>query len=479
MSDSQPRFEDLRIKAQALDAADALRHTRDKFRIPTKADIGRNSLKRPVPLSQTATTSDNDEITSCTYLCGNSLGLQPWRTEVRIKQLLETWATQGVQGHFKPLADSPLPTWVNADSWAAQLMAPIVGANETEVAVMQTLTANLHLLMTAFYHPDPKGRHKIILEDKAFPSDHFAGWSQVRQHGLSPDTSIVTIKSLNSEDSVLSTYDIESVITKHANSTALLLLPGIQYYTGQLLDIQNITALAHRHGIFVIWDLAHAVGNVPVSLHDWGVDAAAWCTYKYLNGGPGCIGGLFINSKYSTVTTTLEDAIPEKGYGHRLAGWWGNDKSTRFNMETRFHPRAGAAGFQLSNPSMLDTTALCASLEVIAEAGGIDVLYAKSRRLTAFLLDECLAAITPEVRHLFRCITPLDRGAQLSLRLVSGDLLGDVLTVLEEQGVVIDERKPDVIRVAPAPLYNTFVDCVNFAKAFEEALLTADAASAA
>ncbi|KAI0013962.1 kynureninase [Xylariaceae sp. FL0662B] len=464
------RFLDLRAQAEILDGEDGLRHLRDEFRIPTRADIKQKTLEQEDRNNPAST----DETEICTYLCGNSLGLQPNRTATRINQYLQTWATQAVQGHFKPLDDSPLPTWLDADSRAAKLMAPIVGADETEVAVMQTLTANLHLLMSAFYHPDPKGRHKIILESKAFPSDHFAVLSQIRHHGLSPETSMVAMESPYSEDAVLSTYDIQSVISKHASDTALILLPGIQYYTGQLFDIPTITAFAHKHDIFVIWDLAHAVGNVPLSLHDWDVDAAAWCTYKYLNGGPGCIGGMYINSRNSSVTTTISDTEPERGYRQRLSGWWGNDKATRFQMETKFHPVKGAAGFQLSNPSILDITSLSASLEVFELAGGVSVLREKSKKLTAFL-EQCLSTISDDAKKLFRTITPTDpaqRGAQLSL-LLADDLLDNVIKELANSGVIVDERRPNVIRVAPTPLYNSFRDCVAFAEAFEPALQTA------
>ncbi|KAI1402170.1 kynureninase 1 [Hypoxylon fuscum] len=471
-SSDQSRFSNLRAQAEILDGEDGLRHLRDEFHVPTKADIKRTTLEQqkqdrndPAPADETAT---------CTYMCGNSLGLQPKRTATRINQYLQTWSTQAVQGHFKPLDDSPLPTWLDADDRVAKLMAPIVGADESEVAVMQTLTANLHLLMSAFYRPDPKGKHKIILESKAFPSDHFAVLSQIRHHGLSPETSMVTIESPYSGDAVLTTYDIQSVISKHASDTALILLPGIQYYTGQLLDIPTITAFAHQHGIFIIWDLAHAVGNVPLRLHDWDVDAAAWCTYKYLNGGPGCIGGAFVNSRNSLVTTAITDPEPERGYGNRLSGWWGNDKATRFQMETKFHPVKGAAGFQLSNPSILDITSLGASLEVFELAGGVSALREKSKKLTAFL-EASLSLLSEDAKKLFRIITPSDpdqRGAQLSLLLVD-NLLNPVMKEFEKVGIVIDERKPNVVRVAPAPLYNSFEDCVKFAEGFESSLLAA------
>jgi kynureninase len=317
----------------------------------------------------------------------------------------------------------------------------------------------------------------------------------------------------SSTDNVLSTEHILSVIARHAESTALLLLPGIQYYTGQLLDMPAVTAFAHRHGIFVIWDLAHAVGNVPLALHDWDVDAAAWCTYKYLNGGPGCIGGLFVHERVGggtvneqqDATTAAETAVAtaslssdpaeaeiitstrtadgfssssaSSGYPNRLAGWWGNSKATRFVMANEFVPVAGAAGFQISNPSVADLTSVCASLEVFAEAGGVSPLREKSRRLTAYLEDLLLRGMSERATSLFRILTPSDpnaRGAQLSLLLADG-LLEPVMAELERRGVIVDERRPNVVRVAPAPLYNTFADCFDFVEAFDAALEFADA----
>lgn len=407
----------------------------------------------------------------CTYLVGNSLGLQPKRTATRIRQYLDTWATQGVQGHFKQLEGSPLPTWLDSDAAAARMSAPLVGADPSEVAIMQSLTANLHFLMSAFYRPTAQ-RHKIILEAKAFPSDHFLVETQIRHHGLSTSSSMVLIEPpAGSESPLLPTEHILSVIDQHAESAALLLLPGIQYYSGQLLDIPRITAHARAQGLFVIWDLAHAVGNVPLSLHDWDVDAAAWCTYKYLNAGPGGIGGLFVHGRHTAVTTTVDAADSEKGYTNRLAGWWGNDKATRFAMENKYHPAAGAPGFQVSNPSIVDITALCASLEVYELAGGVGALREKSRRLTAYL-EGLLDSMPEESRRCFTQITsrnPDERGAQLSLRLEPG-LLDGVMEQLLMAGVLVDERRPDVIRVAPAPLYNTFVDCYDFVAAFGRAL---------
>ncbi|KAM0234425.1 hypothetical protein ACHAPO_006310 [Fusarium lateritium] len=440
--------------AVQLDSNDVLRHTRDEFNIPSKADVARKTLP-----SGNSTDANDKAI----YLVGNSLGLQPKRTSDRIQQYLATWRTQGVQGHFKPLDDSPLPTWLDVDARAAEMIAPIVGGKVGEVAIMQTLTANLHFLMAAFYKPDIKGRHKIILESKAFPSDHYAVETQIRHHGLRPEDSMITLEPPNNED-ILSNDYIESVVEQHASTTAVLLLPGIQYYSGQLLDIPHLTAFARERGIFVIWDLAHAAGNAPLSLHDWNVDAAAWCTYKYLNGGPGCIGGLFVHERHAQVE---EDGT----HNVRFAGWWGNDKTKRFEMRPGFIPVPGAAGFQLSNPSVLDITSLCASLEVFELAGGMAPLRAKSIRLTAYLVSE-LKKVPAGMSAYWQIITPSEeerRGAQLSLLLADG-LLDDVMAGLERRSVLVDERRPNVIRVAPAPLYNTFLDCWEFVSAFQGAL---------
>ncbi|KAF5543195.1 kynureninase 1 [Fusarium napiforme] len=443
-----------RDHALELDSNDALRHTRDEFNIPSKADVARKTLP-------TSDSTDADD--KAIYLVGNSLGLQPKRTLDRIQQYLATWRTQGVQGHFKPLDDSPLPTWLDVDARAAEMIAPIVGGKVSEVAVMQTLTANLHLLMAAFYKPDVEGRHKIILESKAFPSDHYAVETQIRHHGLRPEDSMITIEPPNNED-ILSNDYVKSIIEEHASTTAVLLLPGIQYYSGQLLDIPHLTSFARERGIFVIWDLAHAAGNVPLSLHDWNVDAAAWCTYKYLNGGPGCIGGLFVHQRHTQVGD-------DGSHNVRLAGWWGNDKKNRFAMRPGFIPVPGAAGFQLSNPSVLDITSLCASLEVFELAGGMAPLREKSTRLTAYLVSE-LQKLPRDMSTYWKIITPSEqerRGAQVSILLADG-LLDEVMAGLERRSVLVDERRPNVIRVAPAPLYNTFLDCWGFVGAFRGAL---------
>ncbi|PMD28403.1 kynureninase 1 [Hyaloscypha hepaticicola] len=447
--------------AVSLDAQDPLRHLRAEFLIPSRAQLKAKSLPE-------AASSDSSSHDASVYLCGNSLGLQPRLTSVRMQQYFSTWASQGVFGHFKPLNESPLPTWLDADIRAAEAIGPIVGAQVSEVAVMETLTANLHLLLSSFYKPDINHRHKIIIESQAFPSDHFAAESQILHHNLDPAASLVTIKPLSLADSTLQTDQILSVIDKHAATTALILLPGIQYYTGQLFDIPKITEYAHRHSIFIIWDLAHAVGNVPLKLHDWNVDAAVWCSYKYLNSGPGAAGGFFVHEKHSKVSTSADG---KKTFNNRLSGWWGSDKSSRFAMDNRFVPIPGAAGFQLSNPSILDITSLTASLEVFEKAGGMEPLREKSLKITAYL-ENLLLSTDAYSQRIFEIITPKEkeqRGAQLSLKLQAG-LLDVLMKELEERGVVVDERRPDVIRVAPAPLYNSFEDCWEFVKAFGRAL---------
>jgi len=451
--------------AVSLDSQDSLKHTRDEFLIPSKAQLKVKSLPEAVRDASSDTSAS-------IYLCGNSLGLQPRLVSTRMQQYFTTWATQGVFGHFKPLAESPLPTWLDADTKASECIAPIVGALPSEVAVMETLTANLHLLLSAFYKPDINGRHKIIIESQAFPSDHFAAESQILHHDLSPETSLVTIEPPSQPQPPLSTSHIVSIIKQHGPETAILLLPGIQFYTGQFLDIPTITNAAHDAGIFVIWDLAHAVGNVPLQLHDWNIDAAVWCSYKYLNSGPGAAGGLFVHENNGQVTTR---GSGKKVFTNRLSGWWGSDKSSRFAMDNKFVPIPGAAGFQLSNPSILDITSLTASLEVFALAGGVGPLREKSLRLTSHL-EKLLVKMPAYVNEQFEIITPREpdaRGAQLSLKLKPG-LLDKVMEGLEERGVVVDERRPDVIRVAPAPLYNTFTDCWDFVEAFGEALKDAD-----
>ncbi|CAD6501794.1 BgTH12-02040 [Blumeria graminis f. sp. triticale] len=463
-----------REHAVHLDSQDPLRHTRELFLIPTLNQVKAETIE------QLDGPRFHDSSPESVYLSGNSLGLQPRITSIRLQQHLLTWASQGVQGHMKTLRGSSLPQWLDADVFAAEKLAFIVGARPSEVAIMATLSANLHLLMSAFYKPDRNGRHRIIIESQAFPSDNFVAESQIRHHDLDPSTSLLVIQPPPQEDTI-STSQILSVIEEYAASTAILLLPGIQYYTGQLLDIPTITAAANKAGILTIWDLAHAIGNVELKLHEWNVDAAVWCSYKYLNAGPGSIGGMFVHEKHYQVSS---DSMEEEK-SRRLCGWWGSQKASRFIMDNQFVPIPGAGGFQLSNPSILDITSLAASLEIFqiaclgreedsSTSTGILPLRNKSMKLTRFL-EACLENLVYFKLETFRIITPADpqqRGAQLSLRLEPG-LSSSIMAELSDLGVIIDERKPDVLRVTPVPLYNTFLDCWLFVEAFESAIATA------
>jgi kynureninase len=370
-------------------------------------------------------------------------------------------------------------------------MAKLVGASPSEVAVMQTLTANLHFLLASFYKPT-KAKYKIIIEGKAFPSDHFAVQSHLAHRGYTCEEALVLLEPSDPATHYFSTERIIETIDRHAESTALILLPGVHFYSGQFLDIKTITAHAHSVGITIGWDLAHAAGNVPLQLHDWDVDFAAWCSYKYINAGPGSIGALFVHERHGRILHPPPEpgadgqggsndvklggleAERKYGYTHRLAGWWGSSKTSRFDMTNVFVPIAGAAGWQLSNPSTLDTTSVIASLSVF-EQTSIGQLRERSLLLTAYLEFLLFNWPTADSKVPYRLLTPSDprqRGAQLSVRLDPG-LLDKVLEVLEKEGVVIDERKPDVIRVAPAPLYNNFSDVWNFVDIFWKALRTA------
>ncbi|ERF69509.1 Kynureninase 1 [Endocarpon pusillum Z07020] len=429
--------------AESLDAHDPLRNFRHEFIIPSKAD-----LKRP-----TLSSTDPQEAHSppSIYLCGNSLGLQPRKTQQRVSSFLTAWSTKGVTGHFRNHSDSALPPFVDVDDYAAKLMAPIVGAREDEVAVMGTLTSNLHLVMAGFYQPT-REKYKIILEGKSFPSDHYAVESQISQHGFDAKDAMIMIEPQD-DKAIITTEQILETIDIHADRTALILLPGIQFYTGQYLDIATITRHAHSKEILIGWDCAHAAGNVGLRLHDWDVDFAVWCNYKYLNSGPGSIGALFVHEKHGRVD--MSASTREERYRPRLCGWWGADKQTRFEMDKKFVPRPGAAGYQLSNPSILDLTACIASLEVFHMTSMAE-LRRKSISLTKYLESLLLRFpidALPEDKP-FTILTPKnsdERGAQLSVRLEPG-LLGVILKELDSNGVVVDERKPDVVRIAPAPL---------------------------
>lgn len=465
--------------ALQLDARDPLKHLRAEFIIPFKSDLKSKlvavskavlatSVSDSVDLLLTGGSNNDDD--PCIYLCGNSLGLQPRRTSERIASHLRSWATKGVFGHFFEHEDSPLAPFLSLDDQAAKLMAPLVGALLDEVAIMETLTANLHLMMASFYRPT-RDRYQIILEGKAFPSDHYAVESQIIHHGFSPQDCMVLIDSGNTDVLTLSTSQIMATIDEYASTTALILLPGVQYYTGQYFDIGAITKHAHSHGIIIGWDLAHAIGNLPLYLHDWDVDFAVWCNYKYVNSGPGAIAGLFVNEKHGIVDKA-EIIEGKTGFRPRLCGWWGGDKSIRFEMANKFIPIPGAQGFQVGNASSLAVSALIASLEIF-NMTSLSELRKKSIALTQFLQDLLLHDLNKTFQEgaPYRIITPLDpqeRGAQLSVQLQPG-LLPKVMANLEAAGVVLDERKPDVLRIAPAPLYNTFEDVWNFMICFRTA----------
>jgi kynureninase len=397
------------------------------------------------------------------YFSGNSLGLQPLLSKELISQHFQHWATQGVYGHHRVLGGQP-PTvpWLDIDEQVAEMMAPIVGAKPSEVAVMQSLTANLHLAMSSFYRPFGK-KQKILIEAKAFPSDHFAVESQLRHHGLDSKEDMILLQPDDKGTWYFSTKRICETIEQHKDELALILLPGVHFYSGQFLDIPTITAFARERDILIGWDLAHAVGNVPLQLHDWGVDWAVWCSYKYLNAGPGAIGGLFIHEKHHEPNHKIQPAF---------TGWWGSSKTTRFAMDNSFNPIVGAGAWQLSNPSVLDCTSLIGSLKVFAMTS-IGELREKSLSLTAYL--EFLLKNHPDLKGasdkytLLTPTNPKERGAQISVRLREG-LLESVLKTLEAHGIVVDERRPDVIRVAPTPLYNTFEDVWNFVDVFGRCL---------
>lgn len=453
--------------AKQQDDQDPLNQFRSQFVIPSKADLARKTLKHD--------GTENDESGDSTYLCGNSLGLQPKLTRSYLQQYLDTWATKGVYGHFKAIEDTSLVPFMNMDEDLQEDMAKVVGAKPSEVAVMQTLTANLHLMMASFFQPT-KDRWKIILEGKAFPSDHYAVESQLRHHGLDPDNSMILVEPPSKRSPLIPTEHIISVIDEHASETALLLLPGIQFYTGQLLDMPKITAHAQSKGIVVGWDLAHAVGNVPMQMHDWNVDFAVWCTYKYLNCGPGAIGGCFVHERHCEVTSANgagPGGKPKIQYRSRLAGWWGSSKTSRFDMTNEFQPIPGAGGFQVSNPSVADLTAVRASLEVFKQTS-MEQLRQKSMKITKYLEDMLDLLAEEQDKSFGRCfsiITPRDpaeRGTQLSVMLSPG-LLDSIMESLEEGGVVLDERRPNVIRVAPTPLYNTYSDVFTFIEVFRQA----------
>ena len=407
--------------AEAADAADPLRAFRDEFLIPPHE--GRDS----------------------SYFCGNSLGLQPRAVRAALAAELDDWAGLGVEGHFK----GRLP-WMDYHEFVRDHLAEVVGARPAEVVAMNTLGVNLHLMMVSFYRPTPE-RPAILMEAGAFPTDRYALESQIRFHGFDPAEALIELQA-DEPNGTLSMAAIERALAEHGSRIALVMLPGVQYRTGQAFDLAAITALAHRHGCTVGFDLAHAVGNLPLQLHDIGADFAIWCSYKYLNSGPGAVGGAFVHERHARA------ALP------RFAGWWGHDKTTRFRMGPEFVPTPGADGWQLSNPPILALAPLRVSLEIFHRAG-MARLREKSLKLTGYL--EWL--VNSQLADVLEVVTPADparRGAQLSIRVLGGRERGRALfDHLMAHGVIGDWREPDVIRISPAPLYNRFADCLAFAHA--------------
>lgn len=411
--------------ARALDAEDPLARYRGMFHIPrSRADASKPAV----------------------YLVGNSLGLQPRSVRDEIVGELDDWARLGVDAHFE--GRHP---WFSAHEWFREPAARLVGALPGECVVMNTLTANLHLMMVSFYRPTQE-RHKILIEDQAFPSDSYAVESQAAYHGRDPREAIVRLRPRAGENYVRE-EDVLHVIDEHGDSLALVLLGAVNYVSGQWFDMPAITAAGRRAGAVVGWDLAHAAGNVPMKLHDWGADFAVWCSYKYLNAGPGAIAGCFVHDRHANRTDLT-----------RFAGWWGNDPATRFKMQPGFVPAAGADGWQLSNPSIFSLAPLRASLRIFVEAG-MSALREKSVQLTGSLEATLLER---EIRGM-EIMTPSDparRGCQLSLRF--SENARAIFDALAERGVVCDYREPGVIRVAPVPLYNTFEDVSEFASILRE-----------
>lgn len=425
MKTSPIEFEASPTFAGKMDTLDPLKGSREKFFMPKRAD-------------------GSDAI----YLTGNSLGLQPKTARGYVEQELKDWETLGVEGHLN--AKTP---WLPYHEFLTEQIARIVGANPIETVVMNSLTVNLHLMMVSFYRPTA-ARRKIVIEKGAFPSDQYAVESQLRFHGFNPDSELIELTPREGE-TTLRTEDIVETIEREGDAIALVLLGGVNYYTGQAFDMKTLTEAGHKVGATVGFDLAHAAGNLELHLHDWNVDFAVWCSYKYLNGGPGAVAGAFIHERHA-------DAIGLP----RFAGWWGHDKATRFLMGPEFRPIPGAEGWQISNPPILQMAALRASLEIFDQVG-MSALRAKSEKLTGYLEfllneigDERVSVITPS--------DPNQRGCQLSIRVK--DANKRLFTAITEHGVFADWREPDVIRVAPVPLYNSFTDVHAFADILKRCL---------
>ena len=411
--------------AQSLDTQDSLRTYREEFIFPK---------------------INGKEVI---YFTGNSLGLQPKRTKGFVDEVMSDWAELAVEGHF--YAEKP---WWDYHERLAAPLAKVVGAFPEEVSVMNTLTVNLHLLMVSFYRPT-KTRYKILCEEKAFPSDQYMFQSQVRFHGLNPDDTIVELKKRAGEHH-WRTEDILEKIEELGDELALVLIGGVNYYNGQVMDMKAITKAGKAVGANVGWDLAHAVGNVELKLHDWGADFASWCSYKYMNSGPGNASGIFVNKKH----------LNKKGI-QRFEGWWGTKKETRFLMKPEFEPMENADAWQISNVPILSVAPYLASLTMFEEVG-MDKLIEK-RKLIVSYLEFILQEIDKEVDSTFEIITPKDRGCQLSVFLHGQGK--SLFNYLMENGVVTDWREPNVIRLAPAPFYSSFEDMYHFGQILKAGVL--------
>ena len=412
------------IYAQSLDAADPLRHFRDEFHLPLHDG-------RPQA-----------------YFVGNSLGLQPKGARAHVEEVLDKWATQAVEGHFTGNAQ-----WMSYHELLRDGLARVVGAQPSEVVAMNSLTANLHLMLASFYRPTPE-RPLLLMEAGAFPSDRYALESQVHFHGFDPGDCLIEVEPDNT-DGTFSPACIERAIAQHGPRLATIVWPGVQYRTGQAFDLQEIARFGHAAGAIVGFDLAHAVGNLPLRLHDSGADFAVWCHYKYMNSGPGAVAGCFVHERHARTDRP------------RFAGWWGNNAEVRFRMGPQFDPTPGADGWQLSNPPILGLAPLRASLDLYDRAT-LPALRAKSESLTGYLEQ----LIDADLRDVLQVVTPRDvaqRGCQLSIRVIGGRVRGrELFDFLAARGVLGDWREPDVIRISPVPLYNTHADVLRFAKTVRE-----------
>ena len=413
-----------RTHAIALDAADPLRPFRNEFLIPKHRD--------------------REQV----YFVGNSLGLQPRGARAQVLEVLDKWAGEAVEGHF-----SGDTAWMSYHALVREPLARLVGAQPQEVVAMNTLTVNLHLMLASFYRPT-RERPAILLEAGAFPSDRHAVESQIRLHGFDPATALVEVQP-DEPAGTISMAAIERAIAEHGPRLALVLWPGVQYRTGQAFDLAQIARLAHARGAVAGFDLAHAVGNLVLALHDADADFAVWCHYKYVNAGPGAVAGCFVHERHARA------GLP------RLAGWWGHEAATRFRMAPEFVPAAGAEGWQLSNPPVLALAPLRASLEQFDRAGGMAVLRAKSEKLTGFL-DHLVRTRLADTLEIVTPAEPARRGAQLSLRVAGGRERGrELFDYLRDTGILGDWREPDVIRISPAPLYNRYSDVLRFVEEVE------------